>query len=260
MLKNGQKLSYQTVVSSLRSFKRRLYKHLHIYDLAKLNRVRCVRSVDYDYICNKANVQTDKIKRAARRQAWYVEDGGSSFNPFSSVITSKPRKHGILPTQEIGIDLSRRYNSAPNIHLEANEPDATEPPFPRPWSSRSAPELHGIVEADIPAMRATGDDTQYASANLSRQSTTSGSESRKHMKFTTYYRTRVVLFNSWWNCLFPFVPAGFAVRYASQNPALIFGVNFVAVFPLAMLLSFASDDLTLWTGDFLGALINSTFG
>ena len=54
--------------------------------------------------------------------------------------------------------------------------------------------------------------------------------------------------------------AGFAVNYTVSNPIVVFAINFIAVFPSTMLLSFASEELILRTGETIGALINSTFG
>ncbi|KAI0132998.1 Ca2+ transporter [Xylariales sp. AK1849] len=66
--------------------------------------------------------------------------------------------------------------------------------------------------------------------------------------------------NSWVNVLLIAVPVGFAVYYAGVNGNIVFAVNFIAIIPLAALLSFGTEELALRTGETLGGLINATFG
>lgn len=60
--------------------------------------------------------------------------------------------------------------------------------------------------------------------------------------------------------------AGFAVQYTNQPATIVFGINFVAIVPLSVLLSIASDELSArledafdGLGDILGSLVNSAF-
>ena len=53
--------------------------------------------------------------------------------------------------------------------------------------------------------------------------------------------------------------AGFAVQYTGQSATAIFAINFVAIVPLSVLLGIVSDDLTVMTGNVVGALVNSAF-
>lgn len=66
---------------------------------------------------------------------------------------------------------------------------------------------------------------------------------------------------SWINILLVLVPVGFALRYAGGvDPIVVFVVNFIAIIPLAGLLSFATEELATYCGENLGGLLNATFG
>lgn len=53
--------------------------------------------------------------------------------------------------------------------------------------------------------------------------------------------------------------AGFAVQYTNQPATIVFGINFIAIVPLSILLGIASDELIARLGDVLGGLVNSAF-
>ncbi|KAK0748417.1 Sodium/calcium exchanger protein-domain-containing protein, partial [Apiosordaria backusii] len=72
--------------------------------------------------------------------------------------------------------------------------------------------------------------------------------------------TRAILFSSIVNVLLVFVPVGFAVRFAHLPAGVVFGVNAVAIIPLAGLLSHATECVASRMGDTVGALMNVTFG
>lgn len=71
---------------------------------------------------------------------------------------------------------------------------------------------------------------------------------------------KAVLFGSWINLLLIMVPVGFAVNYAHLNGIVVFVVNFIAIIPLAAMLSYATEELALRTGETLGGLLNASFG
>jgi Ca2+:H+ antiporter len=78
---------------------------------------------------------------------------------------------------------------------------------------------------------------------------------------------RYVLFGAWINVLLVFVPVGFGVYYAKDSeghrkvgPVPIFIINFVAIIPLAAMLSNATEELAIRVGETLGGLLNATFG
>ncbi|KAH6659204.1 Sodium/calcium exchanger protein-domain-containing protein, partial [Truncatella angustata] len=78
--------------------------------------------------------------------------------------------------------------------------------------------------------------------------------------YTWGNQIRATLFNSWVNVLLIAVPVGFALNYAGIDGKIVFAVNFVAIIPLAALLSYGTEEVALRTGETIGGLINATFG
>lgn len=68
------------------------------------------------------------------------------------------------------------------------------------------------------------------------------------------------VFGSWINLLLVFVPVGIALHYTNVEGTVVFVINFVAIIPLAAMLSFATEELALYIGETLGGLLNATFG
>ncbi|KAF8540808.1 Sodium/calcium exchanger protein-domain-containing protein [Trichophaea hybrida] len=65
---------------------------------------------------------------------------------------------------------------------------------------------------------------------------------------------------TWLNCLLIFVPVGIATHYAGVNPTIVFVMNFIAIIPLAGLLSNGTEEVSLYFGEVIGGLLNATFG
>lgn len=83
---------------------------------------------------------------------------------------------------------------------------------------------------------------------------------KDHQEFTPWSQVRATVFNSWINLLLIFVPIGIAAKYAGLAPVAIFVLNFIAIIPLAAMLSFATEELALRVGETLGGLLNASFG
>jgi hypothetical protein len=62
------------------------------------------------------------------------------------------------------------------------------------------------------------------------------------------------------NWLLIFVPLGIVAGAIGSNPALVFVLNFMAIIPLAAVMSFATEELSAKLGSTLGGLVNATFG
>lgn len=79
--------------------------------------------------------------------------------------------------------------------------------------------------------------------------------------FTFANQFRRTLLNSWINVLLIMAPVGIALNFVpSINKIVVFVVNFIAIIPLAAMLSFATEEIALRTGETLGGLLNATFG
>ncbi|GAM85136.1 hypothetical protein ANO11243_031400 [Dothideomycetidae sp. 11243] len=82
----------------------------------------------------------------------------------------------------------------------------------------------------------------------------------KKSRLTPWQQFKAVMLDSWINVLLIMVPIGFAINYAHLNGIANFVVNFVAIVPLAAMLSFATEELAKYTNPTLGGLLNATFG
>jgi Ca2+:H+ antiporter len=72
---------------------------------------------------------------------------------------------------------------------------------------------------------------------------------------------KAVIFGSWINLLLLFVPVGFALYYSHKvGPVPVFIINFIAIIPLAAVLSYATEELAIRVGETFGGLLNATFG
>lgn len=95
---------------------------------------------------------------------------------------------------------------------------------------------------------------------------TTDSEKAKHTKWnknpdiTIRSQIKATLFGSWFNLLFPFVPAGFAVNYSHRSAIIIFCINFVAIIPSSALLAYSVEEIKLYLGETSGNLLSMTFG
>ncbi|KAI5362096.1 Putative calcium/proton exchanger, sodium/calcium exchanger membrane region [Septoria linicola] len=72
--------------------------------------------------------------------------------------------------------------------------------------------------------------------------------------------TWLTLASNYVNVLLIAVPAGIIVGAMGLNPTAVFVINFFAIVPLAGLLSFATEELSVKLGQTLGGLMNATFG
>lgn len=62
------------------------------------------------------------------------------------------------------------------------------------------------------------------------------------------------------NILLFAVPIGIIAGQASWDPVAVFVINFFAIIPLAAVLSFATEEISVKLGEALGGLLNATFG
>ena len=70
----------------------------------------------------------------------------------------------------------------------------------------------------------------------------------------------LTLLSNYVNVLLVFVPLGIIAGAMGWNPTAVFLLNFFAIMPLASLLSFATEELSVKLGQTLGGLLNATFG
>ena len=74
------------------------------------------------------------------------------------------------------------------------------------------------------------------------------------------HTTWQVLKSNYVNVLLVFVPLGIISGAMGWSPTAVFLMNFFAIIPLAALLSFATEELSVKLGQTLGGLLNASFG
>ncbi|GJJ08296.1 hypothetical protein Clacol_002507 [Clathrus columnatus] len=75
---------------------------------------------------------------------------------------------------------------------------------------------------------------------------------------TTGKSLRAVVTASWLNVLLICIPVSWALHFAKQGDLIIFVFSFLAIVPLAKLLGFATEELSLRVGQTIGGLLNAT--
>lgn len=76
----------------------------------------------------------------------------------------------------------------------------------------------------------------------------------------TWLTLTATLSYSYSNLLLFCVPLGIAAAELGWSPVVVFTLNFLAMFPLASILTFSTEQLAAEVGSVLGGLINATFG
>lgn len=228
----------------------------------------------------------DIYRRQARNLAWYDEEGeASSHNPFKKFRRSPRRSNSVqlesrMPghrSLDIRMSEDTRRRLDMNNGLGGPEYSGTFPPEsagsdqgtpksqPEPSMASQDPiNVSSVRETDEssdstkPRMRkgflgkfGHGDDVD----ELEDKKSISGNQ-----KFTFASQLRATVLNSWINVLLVAAPVGIALYAVNANPIAVFVVNFIAIIPLAAMLSFATEEIALRTGETIGGLLNASFG
>ncbi|KPM35536.1 Vacuolar calcium ion transporter [Neonectria ditissima] len=75
-----------------------------------------------------------------------------------------------------------------------------------------------------------------------------------------WHVAKVTLLSNYVNFLLIMVPIGIAAGELGWSPTAVFTINFFAIIPLAAVLSFATEEISIKLGETLGGLLNATFG
>lgn len=97
---------------------------------------------------------------------------------------------------------------------------------------------------------------------LSRKTTPGMDSEHKWVRWpaSAFNVTKVTLLSNYVNILLIFVPIGIIAGASGWNPTAVFILNFFAIIPLAAVLSFATEEISVKLGQTLGGLLNATFG
>lgn len=256
--------------------------------------------------------RVDKIKQAARRDAWYnnndSNDNHRTYNPFGRMNT-RPRvgtdvenqndlshiqssdqvstledQRRSLATQENspfrGPEKSRTYPQGPHGGMpsssETEDISSTEKPSGETGKNDASiePVPSGSIERSVGSNGETGkprkrrkffapfskkNGDQDAERTESEMSEKTKKRKRKYPHITVMSQFKAV-FGSWINILLIMVPVGIALEYSGVNKTAVFVVNFIAIIPLAAMLSYSTEELAMYIGEVLGGLLNATFG
>ena len=118
----------------------------------------------------------------------------------------------------------------------------------------------------IPNSRENGRPTEHSSLLHEWSHNDSGEPLRKDSRWwvggpwNTLYLAYKTIGSNYVNFLLVFVPLGIIAGAAHWSPTAVFVLNFLAIIPLASLLSFATEELSVKLGQTLGGLLNATFG
>lgn len=230
-----------------------------------------------------------------KRQAHAVSRSDAGWNPFRHVWNKDHRRtqtwdgndaeaqKGINPNDLEGSSpIEHSYTAPPgpfrNPSADANGMPSKENDvdFPIPERTDSS------GETVVPSQRTTADAAGVEAAGLRYRKTDrdletpegvelEGKKKRKdhrmlkHIEpkepFTVANQIQRTLLNSWINVLLVAAPVGIALgAIPNMNPVAVFVVNFIAIIPLAAMLSFATEEIALRTGETLGGLLNASFG
>ncbi|KAL1917209.1 uncharacterized protein VTP21DRAFT_4865 [Calcarisporiella thermophila] len=85
-------------------------------------------------------------------------------------------------------------------------------------------------------------------------------EARRMEAFNLKQGIRAFLYSSRLNLGLVFVPLGLLAQVLHWPASAVFTLNFLAIIPLAKLLGYATEDVSLRVGHALGGLLNATFG
>jgi Ca2+:H+ antiporter len=220
-------------------------------------------------------VATDKIKSSGRREAWSRDDSGWTWNPFAR---GNGRRRGIGGVNRASTDLEdhyRREPRAPPNHASTSPTDhSSSQPYdidPESKVSQRPQSIEGDTQnQEIP------DSQDPLAESKTIENDSQDDKYANEGKYKNLYRRlflddpvpfgqqiKQVLFPHWYtiNYLLIASPVGIGLHFVKGiNPLVEFIVNFIAIVPLAGILSFATEEIALRVGEVIGGLLNASFG
>ncbi|KAL2817364.1 sodium/calcium transporter [Aspergillus granulosus] len=231
-------------------------------------------------------------KSQARRSAWYDEEGEpTTHNPFkkfrrrpqrtSSIqlenrLTPVVTAGAIAPAEQIKRNREMREGLEGPTHADTFPTRPTTTDTVRPESSlekvEPEPSMSSNEPINISSRNRSDSDAsgkprkRKGFLGLGNRSEGEGAEASTpeapvdKQKFTVVGQFKATVLNSWINVLLLAAPVGIALNYVDVDPVAVFVVNFIAIIPLAAMLSYATEEIALRTGETIGGLLNASFG
>ncbi|KAI0848027.1 Calcium/proton exchanger [Daldinia vernicosa] len=226
-----------------------------------------------------------KIKAKAHRMSRRDSGGSARFNPFRHIAYGTPKRSSTIDAAERGI----LTGDSDIAHLGPSTSAPGRLLTPVNQSARNSKELegsHAVDHADQGetfASQATTVGTDLDNSSVRHRGAQENTLTKpenfeedekpkktntggffKHVEpsepFTVRNQIQRVFFGSPINILILAAPAGIALHFLNFDGRVVFGVNFVAIVPLAAMLSNATEEIAMRTGEVLGGLINASFG
>lgn len=231
-------------------------------------------------------VNIRKIRAKAHAMGRRDSGGSARFNPFRHIAYGNPKRASTVDAAERG--MANGEGDTARLNPSTSAPGRLLTPIQQ--SSRNSKELDGahgdqgeVYESQAPTVGNDGDVNSIVRHRGSQEETTTGPEISdveekpknsnkrtasdgffKHIEpaepFTAWNQIQRVFFCSPINILLLAAPAGIALHFLNFDGRVVFGVNFVAIVPLAAMLSNATEEIAMRTGEVLGGLINASFG
>ncbi|KAF2240090.1 Calcium/proton exchanger [Viridothelium virens] len=222
---------------------------------------------------HKGDSNFNPFARTSSRSAAPDEEEGlqraCSEGIFRSSVETERFRNSQVERQDFG-GVPHANTAPPASATSPTSPYVNPPSHPSTEGEPSSSEANGSPIAPKSTVDAEKGSTRRRMGGLlgekndnekeGESSATKDTEKRKSRPITIQSQIRATVFGSWINILLLVVPAGFAVNYAHLNGVVIFVVNFIAIIPLAGMLSYATEELALRVGETLGGLLNATFG
>ncbi|KAI0431579.1 Sodium/calcium exchanger protein-domain-containing protein [Xylaria sp. FL1042] len=200
-----------------------------------------------------------------------MKESSSDQTPYIDRIRSWARTHAYGGTKR-----SATSSSNPTLPLSNPPRNPSQQGHPSNTQHDTTVGADGGQGLDPASHAADGSPNVRSDSDTADKSTTSASkaeesgtvlnpgeseEKKPNIAVRFYLTTKQVLFHSWINLGLIFVPVGIVVaNLPNANPGATFGINAVAIIPLAALLSYATESVARKMGDTIGALLNVTFG
>ncbi|TQV96512.1 hypothetical protein V2A60_003095 [Cordyceps javanica] len=228
-------------------------------------------------------VNTYNIKRLAHNLSRSSTD--QTWNPFRHVAWNQNRRGTWAPDRNErdleadgeGSRLSHAATAPQQKTHSSTTGTNRDPELTQLAEERSVGDDHtssnGLATANTAGIRNRKPEDEASKVASNNQDKEDDDKSKKvksnalyrpvHPKhpFTVANQLQRTFLSSWINVLLFAAPVGIALNYVhSVSPTVVFVVNFIAIIPLAAMLSFATEEIALRTGETLGGLINATFG
>jgi Ca2+:H+ antiporter len=133
--------------------------------------------------------------------------------------------------------------------------------MPQP-SNGTASENTGLLSGQNGDTNGSKTILDYFRTVFSRRQTAGMDSENKFVRISAQvlHVTKVTLYSNYVNVLLVFVPLGIVAGAMGWNPTTVFILNFFAIVPLAAVLSFATEEISVKLGQTMGGLLNATFG